>query len=412
MRVAYVKQANAAAELQRMAERASAELQEGGPDAYVEHVVRFAGGAPTLLLSTHFSPTRNEDARWGNVRARSLYWHARWLRPFGRIHRHPVGTLAPRTVGALRIFSELLLFRPQRVLCWASSLPLWAAFLAARLGNASFVYSRHNRVADASEPGYLQLTRRIDQWIMRHSDAVICNGPYLADQLRAAGVSEARLVQFNWNFRHLWAEQPTLEAPPTQKKTVLFIGRLQESKGVFDLLEALAPRLAEDEGVELVYAGDGGDMDRLRRRLEALRLSDRVRLLGRVPHAQLAELIRASVAVVTPTRRWFPEGRCMATLEGLVMGRPVIAPNFGPFPYAVRDGVNGLLFEPDSVPDLRRTLTSLLDDPILYQKLSAGARESASEIRGYEINYGKALKLAFEIADPADNACSRAQQKI
>ena len=57
--------------------------------------------------------------------------------------------------------------------------------------------------------------------------------------------------------------------------------------------------------------------------------------------------------VVTPTQSQFPEGRCMATMEGLVMGVPVIAPNFGPFPFLVKHGENGLLFEPDSSHDIQ-----------------------------------------------------------
>ena len=52
----------------------------------------------------------------------------------------------------------------------------------------------------------------------------------------------------------------------------------------------------------------------------------------------------------------------MSVMEGLVMGLPVIAPNFGPFPYLVKDRVNGLLYVPDSVEQLGRTIDLLLDD--------------------------------------------------
>ena len=75
-----------------------------------------------------------------------------------------------------------------------------------------------------------------------------------------------------------------------------------------------------------------------------------------MPHENLADLICESTVVVTPTQSQFPEGRCMATMEGLVMGIPVIAPDFGPFPYLVKHNVNGLLYKPDSVNDLQNKL--------------------------------------------------------
>ena len=87
----------------------------------------------------------------------------------------------------------------------------------------------------------------------------------------------------------------------------------------------------------------------------------------------------------------------MTTMEGLVMGKPVVAPDFGPFPFLVQHGTNGLLFESDSVEDLRRKIFQLLDDEALYRRLEAGAAESSRLLQLARVNFGGAVRSAFEL---------------
>ena len=88
-------------------------------------------------------------------------------------------------------------------------------------------------------------------------------------------------------------------------------------------------------------------------------LNNRVIILGYINHDKLVTLLRKCRVLVTPTHKSFPEGRCMSAMEGLVMEVPVIAPDFGPFPYLVNHGVNGLLYKADHVDDLKGKLVSI-----------------------------------------------------
>lgn len=67
--------------------------------------------------------------------------------------------------------------------------------------------------------------------------------------------------------------------PPLDFGYIVFAGRLHETKGVLELLEAFA-RLSPDVGVKLVYVGDGKAREAIAKLAASLDLSDRVVLAG------------------------------------------------------------------------------------------------------------------------------------
>ena len=79
--------------------------------------------------------------------------------------------------------------------------------------------------------------------------------------------------------------------------------------------------------------------------------------------------------------------------EALAFGKPVIGSRRGGIPEMIRDGENGLLFEPDAPGELRAALQALRDDR-RRSRLTEKARPSAAPfldmaewIRTYEALY-------------------------
>jgi glycosyltransferase involved in cell wall biosynthesis len=68
------------------------------------------------------------------------------------------------------------------------------------------------------------------------------------------------------------------------------------------------------------------------------------------------------------------ETSSLALSEGMSLGIPAIASDYGGNPYMVRDGVNGFLY-PQGNADELATRILLLEDDALYRRLSAGAYE-------------------------------------
>ncbi len=98
---------------------------------------------------------------------------------------------------------------------------------------------------------------------------------------------------------------------------------------------------------------------------------------------------------VTPTRLGHAESRCKAAIEPIVFGIPVIAPDFGPFPYLIENESNGLLYAPDSVPELRDCLVRVLRDDALHQRLAEGARSTGNGLLESPLTFTQAITLAF-----------------
>jgi glycosyltransferase involved in cell wall biosynthesis len=81
------------------------------------------------------------------------------------------------------------------------------------------------------------------------------------------------------------------------------------------------------------------------------------------------------------------------------MGKPVIAPNRGPFPFLVKDYQNGLLFHQDSTDALYDKIWQIVNDNELYAQLKKGAVETGKSLAEAEINFSKAVAMAIKMAN-------------
>lgn len=73
--------------------------------------------------------------------------------------------------------------------------------------------------------------------------------------------------------------------------------------------------------------------------------------------------------VVVAPSIWY-ENAPLVIREAFLAGKPVVTAAFGGMPEWVQDGINGLLFRPRDVLDLRRTLARFIADPELVRRLS------------------------------------------
>ncbi len=135
---------------------------------------------------------------------------------------------------------------------------------------------------------------------------------YMREELVAAGVP-ARAVHVVPPFVHGLDPGATASGPPC----VLFVGRLVETKGVRDAVEAW-----RRSGVDLplVLAGTGPLRGELASRAER---TPGLELLGWVERDRLSALYRRARALVMPSRWQEPFG--IAGLEALSFGVPVVA---------------------------------------------------------------------------------------
>lgn len=385
MRYVYFKNGDSVEQVQRVLSDAGAPVSSG-PDAFIWDFLQSVSTAEVTVLSRNH---RNAYIHLGNVEAQVF---DKGKGPLTRL------VLVPLVF--LRVMKRIINAKPMRIICGATGSMLWACYLAARFLNVPIVYSGHNRLGLESERWYRRWSARIDRWCIRRAKAVICHGPYLREELHRMGADRRPVFEFDVGFGDMLidADRPLVERYRpivADRKVILFVGRLEKDKGVFDLLDACSERLNQDSRLQLLYAGVGSQMNQLNEEIHRRSLDGRVVLMGFVPHEDLAALMRRCWVMVTPTRGEFPEGRCMAAMEGQVMGLPVIAPDFGPFTYIVSHGMNGLLFETGSVKSLKQCISDLLADTQLYAQLLVGAEDAGRALVVPPLTFGAAVQKAF-----------------
>lgn len=167
--------------------------------------------------------------------------------------------------------------------------------------------------------------------------------------------------------------------------TIAFVGTVCEKKGIRQLVAAMPAILAAHPDARLLVAGrDWVDAEgSFRARLEAgldPATAAHVDFLGPVDHDDVPALLaRASVCAYPSHMEAMP----LAWLEGLAMGRAVVAGDIGPAPEVVEDGVTGVLCDPHDPAAIAEAVIGLLDDPARRARLGAAARartEAASSI--------------------------------
>ena len=209
-----------------------------------------------------------------------------------------------------------------------------------------------------SEDTKVRLYNRIDLAVMRRARGVITISPETKRRLADQGV-DADHIQVVINavlesaFEKVPFECPAFEQPG---KLLVAAGRLSHEKGFDLLLDAFAALRSTGRSANLLIYGDGPELPRLSRRIEALGLSSCVRLAGFVRDVRPS--FGAMEFLVVPSRS---EGFPLVLLEAWAQGAPVVATPVGGLPNLIKDNVNGLLAAAPTESALADALARALD---------------------------------------------------
>lgn len=157
---------------------------------------------------------------------------------------------------------------------------------------------------------------------------------------------------------------------------MVFLGRLGERKGCFDLVRALA-RLdsATRSRVHVVMAGDG-EVEAVRQAAQDAGVADALTFPGWVDPQTRAALLADSDVLLLPSHQ---EGLPMAVLEGMAAGLAVLTTPVGGIPEVIDDDANGLLVRPGDDAAIAAALQRLTDDPTLRARLGSAAQATSAD---------------------------------
>jgi glycosyltransferase involved in cell wall biosynthesis len=156
---------------------------------------------------------------------------------------------------------------------------------------------------------------------------------------------------------------------------LLFLGRLTEKKGLFDLFQAMPRVLKRFPALQLVVAGDG-DVETARKHAREVGIEHAVVFLGWIDGKDKDRCLNAATIVVLPSHF---EAFGVSILEAMAHGKPVVATQVGGVPEVLEDGVQGRLVSPHDPMALAEALIELLEEPELMVRLGAAGYTRARD---------------------------------
>ena len=140
---------------------------------------------------------------------------------------------------------------------------------------------------------------------------------------------------------------------------LLFVGRLDKDKGIYELLDAMSV-LIKQVKCHLLVAGDGEEKNEMIRRIENTGLKESVSLLGYINADQLDEVYKSASIFILPSYR---EGFPAVITEAMSYGLPIITTPIRGICDHLPDDVNALYVHPRDSKAIADAALQLLGNP-------------------------------------------------
>ncbi|MBN2289765.1 MAG: glycosyltransferase [Candidatus Glassbacteria bacterium] len=237
--------------------------------------------------------------------------------------------------------------------------------------------------------------------VLIDADAVTCVSSDLAKKVESLGVPENRISWIPngidrafFYYSDKMQERESL-GWPQDVKVILFAGNIFESKGIDDLVEAVALLINQSEitaDLKVLVAGRLNEyQSQVRDRVKKLHMDGIFEFLGLQSQQRIAGLMRASDVFCLPSWR---EGWPCVVLEAVACGCPVVATDVGGIPEIVTDDSIGMLCPTRTPEKLANALArafgrewdrekiSRAADPYTYDKLAGKVEEVYCSVAG------------------------------
>ncbi len=181
--------------------------------------------------------------------------------------------------------------------------------------------------------------------------------------------------------------QPARLPKTTSEVVFLFLGRIADHKGIFDLVNLVCTEQDALRGKCRFLIGGNHETERLKKMISDGGISDLAEYIGWVQNDEKDRFFYMSDFFILPT---YEEGMPMTILEAFSYGKPVISTPVGSIPEVVEHNKNGILFTPGDMGQLKKILFDVINDPSKYDCMRKNAMNTALEF------YPESIKIELE----------------
>lgn len=160
------------------------------------------------------------------------------------------------------------------------------------------------------------------------------------------------------------------------ERLLLFLGRIGQRKGAYDLLHVIKELDEELEpDIRLCLCGDGEE-EEAAARIKELGIGHRMAKLGWVCGEEKEQILKNTMLNILPS---YYEGLPMTILETMARGIPNISTRIAAIPEVIQDGKNGFLINPGDCQALRKNILELTEDKRLRGQISQAAYDTIKD---------------------------------
>lgn len=202
----------------------------------------------------------------------------------------------------------------------------------------------------------------INRLVLSTANFVIVTNKTFIKTVKRAGAKNIIVIPNSVNIQQF---RPKEKRNNKFVKEILFVGRLEPQKNLFNLLEAVKSLKHE---YHLQIIGMGSQKKELQRYVLKNKIS--AKFIDAVSHNRLPVIMRSADIFVLPS---LVEGHPKALIEAMATGLPCVATNAEGIKEILENGKTGILVETDS-KSIKEGLEKLISNPTLSQKIGKNAR--------------------------------------
>jgi len=264
------------------------------------------------------------------------------------------------------------------------------------LGTATYFLSKFLKfkyaiILHGTDIAYSQKTarkRKITNKILKQANKIICNSSNtfeLTQKATSFDIQNKTLIvnpginsdfKIDKNLKEDLIKRYNLE----NKFVLLSLSRLIKRKGQDKIIQALQETVKTIPNLELFIAGDGEDKRYLEEIKNAmLMIKNKVHFLGKISDEEKWAWYDICDIFILPSReeKGNMDGFGIVYLEANLIEKPVIAGDSGGIKDAVKEGINGVLVDPNNTDEISDTIIKLARDKNLREKLGEQGKQRA-----------------------------------
>ncbi|MCC5999753.1 MAG: glycosyltransferase family 4 protein [Pararhodobacter sp.] len=257
--------------------------------------------------------------------------------------------------------------------------------------------ARHTRVFLTLHNSFWPMGRRPQGWRaglklsalgrgLAQASGAVCTSAECARQLQALA---GRIGPVEVEMPQLLTAQLRPLRQRERARDLLYLGRIEAEKGVFDLLDAFGACVARHPDARLVLAGAGGAVPALQAAIADHPAAAQIRYAGQLDAQGVHQALATADLLVCPTRSAFREGLALVVLEAAAQGVPALASSVVPAAETAGDAC--ATFPADDRAALETALARLMDDDAAFAGLAGAAGAIRPRMTDRRLGWGSCL---------------------